>query len=922
MKPTKLTLSAFGPYADKTVIHLDTLGRSGIYLITGDTGAGKTTIFDGISYALYGKPSGDNRSNNMLRSKYAKADTPTYVELEFVYKGKEYIIRRNPDYERPKARGEGTTTEPAGGHLIFPDSRQTLTKLKEIDEAVEDILGLKREQFAQIAMIAQGDFLRLLLAKTETRRDIFRKIFNTSLFETFQNEMKQRTLDLERAYGEEKRSMLQHVNSVIWEDGDPFGTLIGEAQANPTCRSLEETIALIERMNGQDKDDLKETQLQYKAVDEDLLDIQSKIGEMNQVKRAEENLTKEKGLLEVELPLLSQLESQYKEEEKKKPEIEVANAAITTARNKLPKYDRLEGLKSDLRQLEKKCHQETTEIQTLGKDALERKERIEKEELKLKSLSNAPLEKSQWETRCSRLSEEKAELQNLQRDLDHLVLQEKELREAQREYQSAAKEYEKRDEAYGSLEKQFLDSQAGLLAGSLVDGEACPVCGSKDHPLPAQLPEETPSQETLEKEKARVASLRESATGKSEVAGQLLGKVEQLQKNLRDKGEKLLGSADNIPALLSDKIKDAEEEEKSAREALQAAEKKLAEKTELEHHLPKDKEAFDQLAEVLEEKRRSLLQRESRMDAMKPQIREEQKDLPHSGKEEAEAEIRSMEAEKRTMEEALRLAEKAYDDAQRKIDERKAAITTLENQLANREEIDEEAILLEKDDLQAKKVELNKRRSTLETRYDGNRRVLEKIGEKREEIANVEEELRWVKALSDTVNGKLSEKGKVMLETYVQMTYFDRIIVRANNRFMRMSDGQYELKRRETTDNKQSQSGLELDVVDHYNGTDRSVASLSGGESFMASLSLALGLSEEIQASAGGVQLDTMFVDEGFGSLDESSLDLAMRSLQDLSDGNRLVGIISHVGELKERIDKQIVVTKMKSGGSKVEIVT
>ncbi len=202
-----------------------------------------------------------------------------------------------------------------------------------------------------------------------------------------------------------------------------------------------------------------------------------------------------------------------------------------------------------------------------------------------------------------------------------------------------------------------------------------------------------------------------------------------------------------------------------------------------------------------------------------------------------------------------------------------------------------------------------------------NKSALQKIKLKSGDLDDYEKRYQWVLPLSNTANGKVAGKEKIMLETYIQMTYFDRIISRANTRFMVMSGGQYELKRRKEAEDKKAQSGLDLDIIDHYNGTERSVKTLSGGESFKASLSLALGLSDEIQSIAGGIKLDTMFVDEGFGNLDDDSINQAMNALSGLAEGNRLVGIISHVSELKNRIDKQIVVAKEKSGGSKANII-
>ena len=273
------------------------------------------------------------------------------------------------------------------------------------------------------------------------------------------------------------------------------------------------------------------------------------------------------------------------------------------------------------------------------------------------------------------------------------------------------------------------------------------------------------------------------------------------------------------------------------------------------------------------------------------------------------------------MKKAYDNAQNALSDSDKKIAGYKASITGLSKQLSSDCDFDKEAETKKKAELSERRTADDATEKVLYSRIASNTQALANIQAKVGDLDALEKRYTWLKALSNTANGSISGKEKVMLETYIQMTYFDRIVARANTRFMIMSGGQYELKRRKEAENNRSQSGLDLDVIDHYNGTERSVKTLSGGEYFKASLSLALGLSDEIQASAGGVKLDTMFVDEGFGSLDEESLDQAMKALMSLVDGNRLVGIISHVADLKNRIDKQIIVTKEKSGGSKAQII-
>ena len=910
MRPTKLILSAFGPYADRTEIHMDSLGRSGLYLITGDTGAGKTTIFDAISFALFGKASGDNREGSMLRSKYARAGTPTFVELAFEYRGRIYTVRRNPEYQRPKSRGEGLTKEAAGGELTFPDGRPPLTKVREMDEAIVDLLGVDRGQFAQIAMIAQGDFLKLLLAKTDERREIFRKIFGTKPFEEFQKRMGEKANQLDQDYEKLQSNLDQYLEAIQWgQDASPEGRPVGE------------TISQLRRLIETDRTALEEGRSQLEDVEKKLNALHERFGELERMKETERMLEEEVKRLAGFEEALKEAEAVLKEAEKEKPKIEKLAAAITVAGSKLDQYEELDRARETWAALQKSCRDLTRERKELEEEAKKLKAGLEKDEEALASLLPVPEAKVRIEASLIGLEERRDALDRLAVGFSDQKEKESELVHARKAYEDARRVYESEKRVVGDLERAFFDAQAGLLAETLMDGQACPVCGSPDHPAPAIMTDTAPSEEELDVRKKDLESLRDAADQCSREAGRLEGQVKQAKEALLAEGENLLGAAQDplvaLPVAL-DKVKTEMEEAKAA---LEAAVAKLATKSALEAGLPISKKNLEEKMRLTGEKREALIQTQSRMEAAAKRASGMEKDLSHPGKKEAEDEIRALEGKKKDAEERIRASEEVYISRQRALNDSKATIATLQDQLKDRQEMDEEALFMEKERLTEEKKGLEERRSTLDKRHSGNCRTLDAVEEKGREMAALTEERKWVKALSDTVNAKVSGKEKIMLETYVQMTYFDRILVRANVRFMKMSDGQYELVRRKTAGNFRSQTGLELDVIDHYNGTERRVASLSGGESFMASLSLALGLSEEIQLSVGGIRLDTMFVDEGFGSLDESSLGLAMKALRDLSEGNKLVGVISHVGELKELIDKQIVVTKEKSGGSRAEII-
>ena len=419
----------------------------------------------------------------------------------------------------------------------------------------------------------------------------------------------------------------------------------------------------------------------------------------------------------------------------------------------------------------------------------------------------------------------------------------------------------------------------------------------------------------------------ELAASASKRAGELGGVVRAKEEGLsqlqKEFGAELADDArDDLSEKVNGLILDCEKEEAALGESIRITEKEISRKRELDDLIPK-KEAQGKEAE------KQIQSLTERIAVMKTKIEENEKQiqliatrLAFESKEKAEQQVRELKARIYGAQERLVAAEKNYRDCENVLSELRGKIAQLQDAVKEQPTVSGEELKARKSAVTEEKSAVLTKQKEVHLRLETNRRVLANISEKSAALSALETKWSWVKALSNTANGNLPGKEKIMLETYIQMAYFDRIIRHANIRFMVMSGGQYELKRRDEAANNRSQSGLELDVIDHYNGSVRSVKTLSGGEAFKASLSLALGLSDEIRSSANGIRLDTMFVDEGFGSLDEESLQQAIRALASLADGNRLVGIISHVGELKQRIDKQIVVTKDKTGGSRAEIVT
>lgn len=1096
MRPLKLTLSAFGPYAGTVVLELERLGVRGLYLITGDTGAGKTTIFDAITYALYGEASGDNRDPSMFRSKYALPETPTLVELVFSYQGRTYTVRRNPEYERPARRGGGTTLQRADAELHLPDGR-IVTRSREVTAEIVSILGLDRSQFTQIAMIAQGDFLKLLLADTKSRQDIFREIFETRYFMVFQEKLKSEAMGLQKACAAARASVQQYIGGVLYREEDPLGPRL--EQAVQGALPLEETMALIETLLEADQAAEDRCAAELEQLDGAIGEAAGRLAQAEEAAKTRANLEaarvrqteqqqrvdaartaltereaetprrtalqEQVTALEAELPRYETLESQKEtcrrlaaemealtaeqaqrqtrrqeqaaQLEAWRQEAQTLTAAAAEQQRLLGEQDRLDrrltaldGLFRDLdqqrtydRQLQK--NRETIADQETRQTQLAEERRTLEQALTDARTAYAAGEglEAEQETlrhRGDRLREQQAALADLTALLDRCVREAETVAELQETYRQARTAAETAEGDYQRQQRSFLDGQAGILAQTLTEGAPCPVCGSIHHPSPAVRLETVPTEEELRQARTAAETAARQANDRSLEAGraataleerqrQLLtamashvetpaldravdqltqsrrenaaaladletaqadlearrqerqrlaqeirrleGALDQLgdrQETLRREAETvrmdqsaLTGRRDQLARRLEqqagellgdclpDQMKTGLETERAAvtaarqetETALETVAAQLRRQAALSQAIPDGEGALQDLERALAQGRETAAALESRRDEVARQAEQLRGQLPYEDGAAARAAWEQVRAELDGLTQRHQAAETAWNESRSALAAADAAVEELTALLDKAPAIDAAAEQERRRQLTQSRQAVAAEQQAVHTRRDTNRRALDHIRDKAADLSDLEGRYRWMAALSDTVNGTLAGREKIALETYVQMTFFDEILRRANLRLLVMTDNQYELLRRREADNNRSRSGLELDVVDHYNGSRRSVRSLSGGESFKASLSLALGLSDVIQSSAGGIRLDTMFVDEGFGSLDEESLRQAIRALTALTEGDRLVGIISHVAELKERIDKQIVVTKDRTGGSRVELV-
>lgn len=916
MRPLYLTMTAFGPYADTKKLDMGKLGNDGLYLITGDTGAGKTTIFDAICYALYGRPSGENREEWMLRSTYADSDTKTEVRLVFSHQGQTYEVARNPEYARKKQRGEGMTTEKANAELILPDGVVVSGK-KEVTTVIEDLLGVDREQFTQIAMLAQGDFLKLLIAPTSERQEIFRRLFQT---ERYLNLQKKLSGEAKQLYGncqDLRKSMEQYIQGILCEEENVLFLEVEKAKKKEL--PIEKVLEILSELEQEDVEKARKIGENETKIDEELEKVNAKIGQAEQIEKMQKEL-QEAGEQIQTLREERELAKQQREQAKKEQEgTEELLRQATEIHLELPKYEKVEELEKIIQKAGHSAEQIKTQLLEKDKGIKDLEIELEKYRQELQMLADTGELQEKLRHEIERLSEKIQKIKQIKAKQKDLTERQSEAREAQKQYLAADEAYKKEKQVYERMDQAYRDGQAGLLASRLVEDMPCPVCGSLSHPKVAELSSEVPHEEELKKAKMSCERAYENVNEKAKQANIYHTKATEAASHLEEELSQLFGKVTDADEQIAALEKETKEKLLKRQNELSEEEKRIQRKVWLEKKIPDSETAYEKEKQSREELVASQIKATETFENAKKQKREIVADLRFSGYREAAKKEQEIRISVKKKQEKFDSADKRYQQKSQAVSAMQGPIEGLQKAIETAETIDLPELLERQKVLMGERTMFDEKMKEMHTRRKTNAGIQENISKNAGELLAQEKKYAWVNALSATANGTLTAKDKISLETYVQMTYFDRIIYRANLRFMKMSDGQYELERVREAENKRSQSGLELCVIDHYNGTRRSVKSLSGGESFMASLSLALGLSDEVQESAGGIQIDTMFVDEGFGSLDtEKTLPLAYKALVGITEGHKLVGIISHVSELKEKIDKQIVVTKDTTGRSDV----
>ena len=927
MKPLKLTMSAFGSYAGKNVIDF-TGQQQGIFLITGDTGAGKTTIFDAMTYALYNQTSGGERNGNMMRSQYAQPETETYVELEFLYRGQTYRVRRNPDYKITKTLKNGKIREqkvPHSVELTLPDGTVFPEKKNATDAKIIEILGLTADQFSQIVMIAQGDFLKLLYTKSDERKMIFSKLFRTDIYWKIQENLRRKSMEMDERIQENDRAFEQEKSRII---------PLSESEEIP----LDE---LVERLRERLKDALKEQNLRRANVEE----LNKKITKYEEINKLFVSLEKirqngkELELRQVESKeCRQQIENALKADKvlvaeqqnlRQQQAVEQSIQAIAKMEETLTNNQEMfETLNTQLQEAEAEQKREAADIQ---KKMLALDQSFPSYEALQNARSEEQQAKKVWED-LRKTSEESfhkkaagiAALKEQQKRQEQIVEQtKKNWEQTSLSASESAKHYEHMYEA-------FLKEQAGILAENLSAGCPCPVCGSTVHPDPAKLSDHAVTELEVEQAKKTRAAAEEKRdlayaafeaekTEKQKLA-QAVEKEEAdfvlaqtIAKQQRKEAEQNYVSLQKIAEQIREKLVypslvEAKKQYAAMQKALETAEQEIAKK----------RKKVSELAEAMNTlKGQKLAEEENQKTAKKLAVKTEKeyaKLLEKSGFISEETYHLAILPERSRSK--LEREEKEYESqCLRQQSEQKL----LEKQVSGKTYTDttelNEQLKIEKQALK----EAEKTYMELHTAYENDRSVLQNCAVYLEKGKKLESEDQVIKSLSKTANGRLSGSAKIDFETYIQRQYFKQIIHEANKRLLTMSNHQFILKlKEEANTGRKTNEGLDLSVYSLVTDSERDVKTLSGGESFLAALAMALGLSDIVERSAGAIHPDMMFIDEGFGSLDAQSRQQAIEVLAELAGDSRMVGIISHVTELKEQIDRKLVVSRTDKGSRAV----
>ena len=1038
MRPLKLEVSAFGPYANLQTVDFTELKDKNIFLITGPTGAGKTTIFDAISYALYGEASGSSRSKDSLRSDFAIEETLTYVELDFELRGKVYKIKRVPQQERKKLRGEGTSIKNTEAELILPNG-EIITRVTTVDEKIVDILGINKNQFKQIVMLPQGEFRRLIEADSQERETIFRKIFGTEAFETIQRRLEEERKSIYKNISEKQTKRDTHVKNIEASGAEALIDLISSKNLN-IVEIIANTKVLIETDEelrrgleadiiklSKEHEDLHRRMIEGQEINKKLRDklmlegeYQEHFSKTNEYKEKQlqlEKVRKALPILELEAACLkleknkSQLQEEYKEsgirlegakeglihatatlkqEEEREPQRRKLAEEITILKGFEIKVKDYEVKKQGLDKLNADLRISTEAIKQLRESIKNDKTRLEDLNRRLKETQAAELKHQTLNTQRDEKQRGLQEVRELYKYTQQTIQKQNIFNKESKLFEELDGNYKKAKTTYEAKEDLFRRGQAGLLAINLMDGQECPVCGSQHHPRKGSLVVGMTTEAELKELKHSYERVTDEREGK-------LLELSNLNGDIKSNNEELIERRNRLVAVLGEELKLIETENlqdylttrgqaisgelKLLEADLKGLEAIINEKPKLEASIAECGEGIKKNDGLALESDKAYTQSYGAIRAEEELLISIEKEIPEEIRalSKLTAKLREVEVVKKVLEEGFKIAQENYNTCNtqlssyqsswqligKNLDKAEMELEELRLKLDNRIKgagfksydeynalkTEEEGIkLIEKEinnhfeklkslkdrvelavketkdfqevaigtielaalEIKDKKASQELMEKGLFSKINNNKKALNEIERINKDIEKEEERYGIVADLSKTANGDNSER--ITFERYVLAAYFDEIIAAANQRLIKMAGGRYLLKRKEEKGKGRGQEGLELEVFDNYTGKARHVRTLSGGESFKASLALALGLADVVQSYAGGISIDTMFVDEGFGTLDPESLDNAIQCLIELQRSGRLVGIISHVPELKERLDVRLEITPAKEG--------
>ena len=1049
MKPLMLKITGFQAYGGTEVIDFQKMGGSGLFLVTGNTGAGKTTIFDAMTFALYGKTSGSDRPNEAIRSHFADSKVDTNVELAFQHRGKKYIVARNPAHERPKASGrQGTVTRAKDATLIIPNS-PVVTGDSAVTKEIESIIGLEYKQWTQVIMLAQGEFVKLLNADSKERSDILQKIFQTQIYRAIQENLKTKYSESKQGLDELQGKVFMKINEVeCGEESEYYGAasemksnfdrihdadgvlrIFGEIIEDDSKNASRQSEKLNESKGKRDAlfeekahaaslikdfEELEELNTELLTSNEKKNDIDALKSKLERSEKAlnfvkpvydnfkgTENRMGEKqtqfSTLNREIeelnPKLERLTAEWqlkKLEAEALPEIIVKIADIDAA---LPKYSELTKKSNNLA----KANIELNDLNTKKAGFAREKETKDSDKREHIKFVNAHLDlKKNLQTVRLSLQNYTAILEKangLDKVLKEYYSKKAEADQIRKNCQGLVAKVQEESGRLAAAEQLFYNSQAVILAGTLKEGVSCPVCGSTHHPSIAVAVGNVPTEENIrqiksKKEEAEAKNL-EARTSLASAEGQLM----EMESQISDGASQLNIS---MPDLSDEKecmfqilktIGDLEEKVNGITtecHSLEELEEEFDSRSEILRTLDDEADALDQKISEIEP---SILAKSEEVSALTANVQSISDGLTYSSETDALAAKQVLTEKRDSLSHDETKAQEAWNSINSSMIQKKAESTTVNETLAEvqgeldrlKSELDKAlskqnfvgmdefiSCLMERDDLDKKKKEvlsfesdygvLVSKISSLSSKLEGKEKpdlesIEEKLGEIEADILTIDSEKSTVesrlknnvkvrnnlegqfsekelaerqnteiKAMSDTANGTLAGSEKITFEQYVQGVYFDEVVNRASKRLGLMTNNRFVLLRKKQAEDLRSKTSLDVEVLDNHSGRTRSVKSLSGGESFKAALSLALGLSDMIQTVSGGVDIETLFIDEGFGSLDAVSLDQAIMVLEQLSDSNTLIGIISHVDSLKERLNRKIIVTHDEKG-SRAEIV-